>query len=1407
MNQAFYTFLSRAAMTLALILMTATSAWADEWNEETKTLTVTSDIVESYSYSYRTEIEHIVFSSNVTIIQPSAFDGCPNLKTVTFVEGSQLDVIGSYAFRNCTSLKTVTIPDNTPLTSIWQLAFKGCTSLESITLPNRLNTIRFNAFEGCTSLTTIHIPASLTSIESDAFYGCTSLTTFTVDEASESFVSDDGVLVKKDGILVCYPTGRTATSYTVPDGVKTIQINAFFGCTSLRSVILPPSLRLIQKNAFANCTNLATVYALSEGIQANETAFDNINSDCYFYVASEYYKTNDKRNTPWYSFRENMTVIVCASFATGITATTSAEPFITYNGAGYYAPGTTFTINGYDVPDASTGYSESFLNYVVTNTWGDDITSTVLSGETLTLPDCNVKVSARFAPIVYSIAYDLDGGTVATANPDTYTVESGDIKLNTPRREGFIFTGWTGTGLTEPTKKVTIAGGSTGDRAYTATWEYPTYIDADGIERVCTTGKYLVKSYSHVAFDEEGDEAWYLVDGNVTINGHVYFNDNTHIILFDGANLTINGEGFGITAPSLTIYGQTQGTGSIEVTYLQYETYTAVIVHDLTINGGCFTAHGYSGENLPNVYSGNAIYATNNVTINSGYNMANAQLGPNAAGKGILAGGDIILGWRNPSDRIYSSSYQCGGSLIVKDGQNLFTIHNGSYTLLNGTVTDINDIYKAAYDYLKPCCMLTLPECVTATDNEYHRDVFTVEGTTYALPHSTVTLSYDDTPPAGYTTPFLDLTVKDADNTDIALSDNSFTMPPKDVIVTGGWTAIPATVPTITTQPTNQSLLKGYTDGCVLTVAAEEIDNHTLTYQWYSNTSNSAEGGTAIEGATASSYTVPTGLSATAYYYCIVTATRTDNGLMAMTTSDVSTVTIKIKGGITLADDTDNSTILSDNEENWADVTLQGRTLYRDGNWNTLCLPFAVSDFAGTPLAGFTVMELDGTTSSLNNEGTLTLNFNYANAIEAGKPYIAKWEGADVLIHSIEDWNAFAASVAGGNTYENQTVKLVTDIGTSQNPVTTMAGGTFKGTFDGGGHNINAVIRGSGDGTALFYHISGATIKNLRVEGWIKTDGTHPANIAALVSGVSTISNCSCWADVLSTKKLSKIDGGTVVGLINAGATLNMTDVYSRAGITYEYSSSYGGGGIVGWTGSSTTTANLERCLYSPYEVDIQYTGNEPSYYFVSGPGQKNLTKCVYDPTVVAPALTAQGTTLLNYNMDDIWKYLSWDMGYDRSLKLPMTVAIASADDIVNPVFGSVIIDADTETAIDFDGGQFVGTYSPVALPVNEQSNLFLGSNNTLYYPNGANNADGKYYLGACRAYFHIGSASLIRRFVLNFGDDDYTTDIIEITKDDREFGSSNSATGWYTLDGRKLLGKPTQKGIYVNNGRKVVIK
>ena len=100
---------------------------------------------------------------------------------------------------------------------------------------------------------------------------------------------------------------------------------------------------------------------------------------------------------------------------------------------------------------------------------------------------------------------------------------------------------------------------------------------------------------------------------------------------------------------------------------------------------------------------------------------------------------------------------------------------------------------------------------------------------------------------------------------------------------------------------------------------------------------------------------------------------------------------------ISLADDRDNNeTLYTYNGLKDASVTLTGRTFYKDGNWNTLCLPFAVTDgdatdgvtFSGTPLEGATVLTLDNATFE---NSTLTLNFEETSAMEPGKPYLVKW--------------------------------------------------------------------------------------------------------------------------------------------------------------------------------------------------------------------------------------------------------------------------------------------------------------------------------------------------------------------------------------------------------------------------------
>lgn len=102
---------------------------------------------------------------------------------------------------------------------------------------------------------------------------------------------------------------------------------------------------------------------------------------------------------------------------------------------------------------------------------------TITSSEnvyTLTVPASDVTVDVVNQAIIYNITYkgvEDEGVTFTEDNPEAYTVADESFALNNPSREGYLFTGWTYEGQDEPTKTVTIAMGSTGDKTFTANWE------------------------------------------------------------------------------------------------------------------------------------------------------------------------------------------------------------------------------------------------------------------------------------------------------------------------------------------------------------------------------------------------------------------------------------------------------------------------------------------------------------------------------------------------------------------------------------------------------------------------------------------------------------------------------------------------------------------------------------------------------------------------------------------------------------------------------------------------------------------------------------------------------------------------------------------------------------------------
>jgi hypothetical protein len=146
--------------------------------------------------------------------------------------------------------------------------------------------------------------------------------------------------------------------------------------------------------------------------------------------------------------------------------------------------------------------------------------------------------------------------------------------------------------------------------------------------------------------------------------------------------------------------------------------------------------------------------------------------------------------------------------------------------------------------------------------------------------------------------------------------------------------------------------------------------------------------------------------------------------------------------------------------------------------------------------------------------------------------------------------------------------------------------------------------------------------------------------------------------------------------------------------------------------------------------------------------------------------------------------------------------ADGTANNVTGPEFEDVTISGAGVSSVTSEDTKvtFKGTYGWQEFTTENKSILLLGDNNSLYYPqpSGGN----KPSIGACRAYFELTSGQQARQFVLNFGDEE-TTGVVDLRCKMEDVRSD----GWYSLDGRKLGVEPTMKGVYINNGRKVIVK
>ena len=269
------------------------------------------------------------------------------------------------------------------------------------------------------------------------------------------------------------------------------------------------------------------------------------------------------------------------------------------------------------------------------------------------------------------------------------------------------------------------------------------------------------------------------------------------------------------------------------------------------------------------------------------------------------------------------------------------------------------------------------------------------------------------------------------------------------------------------------------------------------------------------------------------------------------------------------------------------------------------------------------------------------------------------------------------------------------------------------------------------------------------------------------------------------------------------------------SGVAVSSSAFYRVGCVVGSLANAGDNTDIIDIMFKAQSADVTLQGRtlykDGSWNTLCLPFDVDLTA---SGTLSGDNVQAMTLNTTSSNLSDGTLTLNFDAATTIPAGTPFIIKWdESGTDIENPVFYGVTIDADKHDATVEGVLTFTGTYAPVTIPATgDNTKLYLGSANTLYYPKKAMT------IGCHRAYFQLAegitageptsssNAQQIHAFNLNFGDDE-ATGIVSAEANSSLFILHSSLSEWYTLDGRKLDGQPTAKGLYIHGGKKVVIK
>ena len=229
----------------------------------------------------------VTIPNSVVRIGKAAFISCLKLETVD-IPNSVVE-IGSQAFQGCNSMTSVTLSNN--ISIIEDFTFAKCASLTTISIPNNVTQIKKRVFEDCVGLTEISIPPSVQSIELRAFDNCSSLNSVHITDL-ESWCNIEFVLgnsVSSNPLNYAhhlYLNSNEVTDLVIPSGIGSIGLGAFEGCTGLKTVEISNGVTSIGQYAFRGCTAITSVMIPTSVTKIGGCAFASCTSLESIYIPS-----------------------------------------------------------------------------------------------------------------------------------------------------------------------------------------------------------------------------------------------------------------------------------------------------------------------------------------------------------------------------------------------------------------------------------------------------------------------------------------------------------------------------------------------------------------------------------------------------------------------------------------------------------------------------------------------------------------------------------------------------------------------------------------------------------------------------------------------------------------------------------------------------------------------------------------------------------------------------------------------------------------------------------------------------------------------------------------------------------------------------------------------------------------